>query len=347
MMSQPHIAPTPAGTSLAGQTIIITGGNSGLGLEAARQYITLNASCVILACRSLSKGEEAVKYLNSHPTVKSTNPGVNIKVMTLDLDDETSVMNFTTQVKKELDSLDILVLNGGVNFMNYQVSKSGHERVIQVNYHSNVLLALELLPLLKSTASQRGQPSRLTFIGSGTHKMQTLNKTPLDKDETVTHHWDDKKKYHPLQRYSDSKLMVTAFTEALARHVDPSKVIVNCVCPGMVSTGLDANLPIWLKPIMWIFHFLIDRTPEVGARTYVYATSVAGVETHGKWLQHNQIAEYVYWDLHLELKDANIKINRTDAILTKPEGKILMQKAWAEALESVKKIDPNFDEQLI
>jgi NAD(P)-dependent dehydrogenase (short-subunit alcohol dehydrogenase family) len=290
-MSQPRIAPTPAGTSLAGQTVIITGGNSGLGLEAARQYTTLNASCVILACRSISKGEEAVKYLSSHPTVKSTNPGVNIKVMTLDLDDETSVMNFATQVKKELDSLDILVLNGGVNFMTYQLSKCGHERVIQVNYHSNALLAPELLPLLKSTASKRGQPSRLTFIGSGTHKMHTLNKTPLGKEESVAHHWDSKEKYHSLQRYSDSKLMVTAFTEELARHVDPSKVIVNCVCPGMVSTGLDANLPIWLKPIMWIWHFLIDRTPEVGARTYVYATSVVGVESHGKWLQHNQITE--------------------------------------------------------
>jgi NAD(P)-dependent dehydrogenase (short-subunit alcohol dehydrogenase family) len=290
-MSQPRIAPTPAGTSIAGQTVIITGGNTGVGLEAARQYITLNATCVILACRSISKGEEAAKYLASHPTVKSTNPGVKIKVMVLDLNDETSVMNFATQVKKELDSLDILVLNGGMNVMNYQLSKSGHERVIQVNYHSNALLALELLALLKSTATKRGQPSRLTFIGSGTHKIHTLNKTPLGREESIVHHWDNKEKYHPLQRYSDSKLMVTAFTEELARHVDPSEVIVNCVCPGMVSTGLDANLPIWLKPIMWIWHFLIDRTPEVGARTYVYATSVVGVESHGKWLQHNQITE--------------------------------------------------------
>jgi hypothetical protein len=42
-----------------------------------------------------------------------------------------------------------------------------------------------------------------------------------------------------------------------------------------------------------------------------------------------------------------MRVNRTDAILTKPEGKILMQKAWAEGLESAKKLDPNFDEELI
>jgi NAD(P)-dependent dehydrogenase (short-subunit alcohol dehydrogenase family) len=290
-MGQPHIVSTPAGTSLAGQTVIVTGGNAGLGLETARQYITLNASCVILACRSISKGEEAAKYLSSHPTIKSTNPSANIKVMAFDLDDETSVMKFVTQVKKELESLDILLLNGGMNIMNYQLSKSGHERVIQVNYHSNALLALELLPLLKATASKRSQPSRLTFVGSVAHKMHSLKKTPIGKDESIVQHWDDKNKYHSLERYSDSKLMITAFTEELARHVDSREVIVNCVCPGMVSTGIDVNLPFWLKPIMGTVRFLYARTPEKGARTYIYATSVAGVETHGKWLQHNRIDE--------------------------------------------------------
>ena len=290
-MGQPPIPPTPAGTSLTGKTVIVTGGNAGLGLEAARQYITLNASRVILACRSISKGEEAAKYLSTHPTVKSTNPGAEIRVMALDLDDENSVVNFASKVKKELNALDVLLLNGGVNIMNYQLSKSGHERVMQVNYHSNALLALELLPLLEATASQRGQPSRLTFVGSGTHKMHSLNKTPMDKEESVAHRWDDKEKYRPMQRYSDSKLMVAAFTQELARHVDPSKVIINNLCPGMVSTGLDVNLPLWLKPIMWLMRLLRARTPEVGARTYVFATSVAGAESHGKWLQHNKVAE--------------------------------------------------------
>ena len=290
-MGQAPIAETPAGTSLTGKTVIITGGNTGLGLEAARQYITLNASSVILACRSISKGKEAAKYLSNHPTVTSTNPGVEIRVMGVDLDDETSVVNFASQVKKELNTLDILLLNGGVNFMNYQLSKSGHERVMQVNYQSNALLALELLPLLESTASQRGKPSRLTFVGSGTHKMHSLNKAPLDKEETVAHRWDDKKRYNPMQQYSNSKLMIAAFTQELARHVSSSKVIVNNLCPGMVSTGLDVNLPLWLKPIMRIWRLARARTPEVGARTYIYATSVAGAESHGKWLQNNEITE--------------------------------------------------------
>lgn len=290
-MGQPPIAPTPAGLNVTGKTVLVTGGNTGLGLEAARQYITLNASCVILACRSISKGQEAAKYLSTHPTVKSTNPKIDIKVMALDLDDETSVVNFANKVKSELSALDILLLNGGVNIMDYQVSKSGHERVMQVNYHSNAILALELLPLLKSTASQLGQPARLTFVGSGTHKMHSLNKSPMDQGKSVTQHWDDEKKYKPMLRYSDSKLMITAFTQELAENVDSSKVVINTVCPGMVSTGLDTNLPLWLKPIMWLMRLIRARTPEVGARTYVYATSVAGAESHGKWLQNNKLTE--------------------------------------------------------
>lgn len=161
---------------MTGKTVIVTGGNAGLGLGAARQYITLNAPRVILACRSFSKVEEAAKYLSTHPTVKSTNPGAEIRVMALDPDDETSVINFASKVKKELNALNVLLLNGGVNSMNYQLSKSGYERVIQANYHSNALLALELLPLPESTLFQRGQPSRLTFAGSDTHKMHTLQK---------------------------------------------------------------------------------------------------------------------------------------------------------------------------
>ena len=75
--------------------------------------------------------------------------------------------------------------------------------------------------------------------------------------------------------------MVTAFTQELARHVDPSKVIVNNRCPGMISTGLDINLPLWLKPNMWLLRLLRAHTPKVGAKTYIFTTGVA-TESHGK-----------------------------------------------------------------
>jgi NAD(P)-dependent dehydrogenase (short-subunit alcohol dehydrogenase family) len=110
-MGQAVIPDTPASIDLTGKTVIVTGANAGLGLEAARQYLTLHASRVILAVRTLAKGEEAARYLSSHPSVKSTNPNAVIEVMALDLDDFQSVVRFSSKVKEKLDVLDVLLLN--------------------------------------------------------------------------------------------------------------------------------------------------------------------------------------------------------------------------------------------
>jgi retinol dehydrogenase-12 len=119
-MGQIKIPPTPASLDLSGKTIIVTGANNGLGLESARQYlVVLHAARVILAVRTLSKGEEAARYLSGHPTVKEANPTAEVLVMELDLDDYESVLNFTENVKDKFDVLDIVLLSGGVNIMNY------------------------------------------------------------------------------------------------------------------------------------------------------------------------------------------------------------------------------------
>ena len=288
---QDPIGPTPTGTTVAGKTIIVTGANAGLGLETARQYLLLHASRLILAVRSVAKGNDAVKRLTSDPEVKAANPNASIQVMKVDLDDTGSVYAFARKVEQELDALDILLLNGGVNIMNYETSANGHERVIQVNYHSNALLALLLLPLLESTAVKRGQPSRLTFVGSVGMALHSLKKKPLLESETVAQRFDDKSKYAGLNRYSDSKLMIAAFTQELANHVSAEKVIVNNLCPGMVATDFDKNLGFALKGLMAVVRKIRARSVETGARTYVYATSVAGKESHGAFIASNKITE--------------------------------------------------------
>jgi len=130
-MGQPIIPPTPAGTNLAGKTVIITGGNAGMGYEAARQFLVLNAARVIIAVRSRTRGQEAISTLRANPEVKQANPDAIIEVFELDLDDYESGVKFSEKVKQEVSELDILLLNGGVNIMKYQRSKSGHERVMQ------------------------------------------------------------------------------------------------------------------------------------------------------------------------------------------------------------------------
>jgi hypothetical protein len=130
-MGQPRIPPTPAGTSMAGKTVIITGGNAGLGLEAARQFLRLQAARVIITVRSQSKGLAAVSALHADPVVKAVNPSAKVEAFLLDLDDYEAGLQFSQRVEQEVPELDVLLCNGGMNIMNYQVSKSGHEEVMQ------------------------------------------------------------------------------------------------------------------------------------------------------------------------------------------------------------------------
>lgn len=122
---------TPEDTSLAGKTVIVTGGNSGLELEFARQALILNASRVIITTRSEAKGNAAVTALRADPMVKSTNPTTRLEVFGLDLDEYESGLRFTRKVKEEVPELDVLLCNGGMNHFRYETSKSGHERVMK------------------------------------------------------------------------------------------------------------------------------------------------------------------------------------------------------------------------
>jgi NAD(P)-dependent dehydrogenase (short-subunit alcohol dehydrogenase family) len=126
---------TPLGTSLAGKTAIVTGGNKGLGFEVARQFLLLKISRLIITVRDESKGTAAVEALKADPEVISASAEdkskPRIEFFLLSLDDYQSGVLFTRKVNAEVRGLHILVLNAGINLFEYQTSKSGHEKVMQ------------------------------------------------------------------------------------------------------------------------------------------------------------------------------------------------------------------------
>lgn len=95
-----------------------------------------------------------------------------------------------------------------------------------------------------------------------------------------------------MTRYQDSKFMVNVLVRGLAKAVgeENPKVIVNHMCPGLVSTGFDKDLPVWLKPLMYMYRKVSARHVAEGARTLVYATAVEGPESHGKFMANNVIS---------------------------------------------------------
>ncbi|KAN0096656.1 putative carbonyl reductase [Hyaloscypha variabilis] len=320
MIGQPRIPPTPAGTSMAGQTAIITGGNTGIGFEIARQYLTLKASRIIITVRSESKGRDAIAALRADPAVKAANPSAIIEAFILDLEDYQSALRFVQKVKKEVLELNVLLCNAGMNIVKYEESKSGHEMVIQVNCYTHFFIILELLPLLRTTAVKQGTPSRLTIVGSTMQTLHTLSNHPFNPPDTILSHFDDRKAYN-MKRYADAKLTDNAFIRKLATTVSANEVIVNNVCPGMVATEFDKGLPVYLRLPMSLIRAVRARSVEQGVWALVYATAVAGPESHGKFLNHNKV------DIGAPFLDEKL-------------GKEFIDKLWTEIVEEAKTIDP-------
>jgi len=266
----------PSKLPFHGKTILITGASAGLGLATTRLLLLHGAREVIAGVRSVSKEEAVKSQILSDPVIKSANPNGRITVLHLDLEDYDNVLRFAQEVKRRYDgTLDMVLLNAGTGSLKWEiVETSGHEKTIQVNLLSPALLGLELLPTLQKTAVVKGVPSRMTWVGSFTQTDHTLDKIPIKADGGVLEHFDDEKNWTSTSRYADSKFLGTVFIEQLARHVDPSKVIVNEVSPGSVRTGFG-DFPAWFRMIFIVLH----------------ALGVAGNESHGQYMSDNRIAE--------------------------------------------------------
>lgn len=152
-------------TGFTGQTIIVTGANSGLGLEAARHFIRLDAAKVILAVRDRAKGQTALKSIE-----ESTRRNGIAEVWDLDLASYANVEKFASKVNSELDRLDVVVSNAGVYTFQGISKVADDEYHITINVVSTLMLAILLLPKLRQTASSLGHATILTFTGSWMHK---------------------------------------------------------------------------------------------------------------------------------------------------------------------------------
>ena len=146
------------------QTIIVTGSNTGMGLEAARHFVRLDAAKVILAVRSLEKGRQAAQDI-----VASTGREGVVEVWELDLARYSSVEAFARRALG-LERLDIVVANAGIFLFEWSVAE-GSETTVTVNVVSHMLLVMLVLPKMRETAAATGRAGVVTFCGSFTHWM--------------------------------------------------------------------------------------------------------------------------------------------------------------------------------
>ena len=142
-----------------GQTIIVTGSNVGLGLEASRHFVRLDAAKVILAVRSLEKGEVAKESIEA-----STGRTGVVEVWQLDLSHYESVKDFAKRAQG-LARLDVLVENAGIVTFKFSMMDDD-ESTIKTNVVSPILHSLLLLPKLRETGAKFNTLPRYVNISS-------------------------------------------------------------------------------------------------------------------------------------------------------------------------------------
>jgi NAD(P)-dependent dehydrogenase (short-subunit alcohol dehydrogenase family) len=270
--------PIPKDISLSDSTIIITGANTGIGYGAAEQFLSMNLKRLIIAVRSLSKGEAAAA------TLRAKYPSAEILVWQVDMTSYKSVQDFAKKCET-IDRIDLVILNAGIQMTKFELSPEGHETSFQVNYLSTVLLATLLLPTLKQKAPA-GQPGHLTIVNSGTALMADF---PNAKDENVLDFYDKEAFFssgaNPLPSYSRTKALAHFWIVKLAERVKAEDVIVSLVDPGLVGgTSLTRDQGnIVVRYILALVNWLTARSIKNGASTFVQAGVVMGKESHGSY----------------------------------------------------------------
>jgi len=270
--------PPPKDLDLTGQTGIVTGSNTGLGLECARILLDHQLSRIILAVRSTQKGNAAAAELRKkHPSSK-------IEIWSLDMLGYPSIRAFVQRCAT-LERIDFVILNAGLVQTEFRTHEAtGHEETFQVNYLSTALLTLLLLPVLKENRPKE-QPSRITLVSSS---LANVAKFAEQAAEPLIPAFDDPKGWNfaaASDRYSTSKLLGHMFVVKLKDFVIADDVVVNLVEPGFIrATGLDRSVPALVQPVLGVSRLLLGRTVKFGAWTYIDAAVLKGKETHGSVL---------------------------------------------------------------
>ncbi|XP_052223733.1 retinol dehydrogenase 12-like [Dreissena polymorpha] len=263
---------------LHNRTVLITGANTGIGRETARD-LAIRGARVILACRDMKRAQEAAD------DIKRSTGNLNVVVYKLDLASLESVRDCVKEVLQNEDRLDILINNAGVVMMIYCKTKDGFEMQLGTNHLGHFLFTNLLLDLVKKSA-----PSRIINVSSRAHMNGRINLEDLNGEQT----------YRPFYAYAQSKLANILFTRELDRRLKGTGVTVVSLHPGGVVSDLGMNisreLPIYFRlPVLILYHGLIRhlmKTTTAGAQTTLHCALAPEVEQQsGKYFSDCAVLE--------------------------------------------------------
>ena len=249
-----------AGLSLEGKTILVTGCNSGLGLEAMR-VLALRGAHVFGTARSLAKANEACASVSGKTTG-----------FACELSDPASVRACVAAVKATGTKLDAIIANAGIMALPKLEQAHGYELQFFTNHMGHFLLVTGLLDALTDDG-------RVVMLSSSAHRQAPKGAVEFDN-------LSGEKGYSAWGAYGQSKISNVLFAKELARRFAGTRRTANAVHPGVIQTNLGRSMPAVMTAVFGTVGKLFLKSIPQGAATEVWAATSPGLATvSGAYLQ--------------------------------------------------------------
>mmetsp|Transcript_14490 Transcript_14490/g.54718 ORF Transcript_14490/g.54718 Transcript_14490/m.54718 type:complete len:379 (-) Transcript_14490:695-1831(-) len=261
--------PAPPLVDMQGKVVFVTGANTGIGKETAKQLLERDAT-VVFACRSEPRARKAIE-----DCLRATGrPATRAVFVQLDLSNSKSVRDFCEKCKEMGLSPDVVVANAGLMQKDEIMTSESINLTLAANHYGHFLLTWLLL-------KDYGD-FRLVVVSSALHQ---LVKSASNFKSVM----EEKEPYSLFGYYSVSKLANVLMTRAAAQRMAGKNIAV-ALHPGNVMTEVTRNMPAWMQ---W-GHFLIRpllmtilKRPPMGAYTSVYAACAPlDDQVQGAYLVH-------------------------------------------------------------
>ncbi|KAI8621233.1 hypothetical protein BC830DRAFT_1058394 [Chytriomyces sp. MP71] len=248
---------------LAGRTYVVTGGNTGIGLETCLQLAKKNAT-VVLASRSEERAMAAVAKIREQV------PTARVDFLPLVLNDLKQVAAAASELATKHPRIDALINNAGIMASPFALSKDGIEDQFATNHVGHFLFTTRLIPNLLNA-----ERPRIVNVSSSAHTFAP-NAGGILFDKI-----NDEKAMSVWERYGQSKLANILFSVKLDK-LYGDRIYVNSVHPGVVDTELTRSLVVtygsWMKPIIRVLKAFGTISPADGALTQLYAAAHPDIE---------------------------------------------------------------------
>ncbi|KAJ3661428.1 hypothetical protein Zmor_005823 [Zophobas morio] len=254
-------------TTLNNKVAIITGANSGIGYEVAKELASRNAE-VILACRNVDLAKKAIMRIE-----KELQKKLKLRAMELDLASLKSIEQFVSNVQDQYPYIHILINNAGLAYPKNEIhlTENNFEMHFGVNHLGHFYLTTLLLNTLRKSA-----PSRIIIVSSSLHEKGEIN---IDSLETVA---------QGKNLYANSKLANIYFCKELAKRAKSTGLCTYAVCPGWVYTSLFRHSIRWYHYILVApIAFFFMRSPKQGSQTIIYCATEPSLENQTGLLYRN------------------------------------------------------------